>query len=187
MYKDGDFNFKFVGTFYTIKFREKILSIPEEEWDKFTPRQGGAAMYGNYRSPHTETRTIPLLYDENFLDIPSEYEWYSLFKEDIEEVRAYLLDKYKSGNIPRIILTKLLAERNILPHVDTGEQLLKCKRHHIPVITNGLVMFHVGDESVNMKTGEVWEINNANRHYVKNYSVEDRIHIIVDWDINLEY
>ena len=73
------------------------------------------------------------------------------------------------------------------PHVDTGEQLLKCKRHHIPIVTHPMVMFYVGGEQINMLEGDVWEINNSKLHQVKNYSNIDRIHIIIDWDLNLEY
>ena len=186
MYKDGDFNIRFFGNFDISNLAKKVTVFTEDDWNEFAPRQGGA-MYGEHRSPHEESRTIPLLFNEHFSDFPEECKWYQYFKEDVDQIRSMFLDHYGKGNIPRIIITKLLAERNILPHVDTGKQLLKCKRHHIPIITNGMVIFHVGEDSVNMKSGEVWEINNANLHYVRNYSTEDRIHIIVDWDINLEY
>lgn len=188
MYKDGIYNFKFVGYFDTTSFKQKALSLTDEDWNEYTERQGGV-MYrlgeGEHKSPHSESRTIPLLFNDKFGDIPEQYKWYSEFKDEVESVRTLLREYYGQGNMPRIILTKLLAERNILPHVDTGEQLLKCKRHHIPLMTNPDVMFHVGDDSINMKQGEVWEINNSNLHHVRNYSLENRIHIIVDWDINL--
>jgi hypothetical protein len=188
MYKDGNFNFKFVGQFDISKLKEKVLSLTDADWDEYKKRQDRQSeMYKNIRSPHEGTKTIPLLFNEKFGDFPDKWGFYSLFEEEINQIKDYLHNYYGKGNSPRIILANLLAERNILPHVDTGEQLLKCKRHHIPIVTNPLVMFNVGDEKINMIEGDVWEINNANQHYVQNFSDKDRIHIIVDWDLNLEY
>ena len=53
---------------------------------------------------------------------------------------------------------------------------------HIPIITNKKVYFSVGEEKKNLKSGEMWEINNSKKsHAVKNNSKEDRIHLIIDW------
>ena len=58
---------------------------------------------------------------------------------------------------------------------------MKCHRIHVPIITNDEVVFSVGGEELNMREGEMWEINNATLHAVENRSEQDRIHLIVDW------
>ena len=60
--------------------------------------------------------------------------------------------------------------------------LKKSKRIHIPIVTNPECIFTVGDNSINMKVGEIWEMNNDKmQHSVHNNGDEDRIHLIIDW------
>ena len=54
------------------------------------------------------------------------------------------------------------------------------KRHHIPIVTNDEVWFYVDGEKKNLKTGEIWEIDNTKLHKVENLSNKDRVHVIVD-------
>ena len=42
----------------------------------------------------------------------------------------------------------------------------------------------VGDEIIQMKQGEIWEIDNANKvHSVNNDGNTDRIHLLIDYQI----
>ena len=40
--------------------------------------------------------------------------------------------------------------------------------------------FFVDGEKKNLKTGEIWEIDNTKLHKVENLSNSDRVHLIVD-------
>jgi len=40
----------------------------------------------------------------------------------------------------------------------------------------------VGEEKINLKKGEMWEINNSKKiHSVANNSKSNRVHLIIDW------
>lgn len=53
-------------------------------------------------------------------------------------------------------------------------------RVHIPVQTNNLVKFSCGGESVFMKIGECWAIDNSLPHSIENGGDSDRIHLVID-------
>ena len=79
------------------------------------------------------------------------------------------------------VMICMLTNEDIIPaHFDPGEYLGVVRRNHIPVITNKDVLFSVDSETVNMKEGECWEINNSKLHRVVNKSKMDRVHIIID-------
>ena len=90
------------------------------------------------------------------------------------------------GHIEVALLVNLPKNKKILPHTDSGDiHFFKTKRIHIPIITNDKCNFIVGDEMVQMKSGEIWEIDNANKvHSVNNDGDTDRIHLLIDYQIN---
>ena len=83
----------------------------------------------------------------------------------------------------RTIIPRLQPNGTIPRHMDRTHLLSHCHRIHIPIITNEKINFAVGNENMNLKEGEVWEINNRRKHHVENESELDRIHIIIDWRI----
>lgn len=170
------FRYRYFGNFDVTNILEKLNKLPDSEWDVWKFRQG-------IFEEHVHTRTIPLLYDESFSGKRVEHKNYELFQEDIEELEKFLLNFYNVGYIIRMLLVKMNRNSFIPIHRDTGRGLVACHRHHIPLITNDKVKFYVDGQIENMKVGEVWEINNARPHGVKNHSVEDRIHIIADWSL----
>lgn len=74
----------------------------------------------------------------------------------------------------------MLSGSTIEPHVDSGHLLSTLTRVHVPIITNKDVLFTVGGETINMKAGEVWAINNLIEHSVINKGA-DRVHLIFDY------
>ena len=54
-------------------------------------------------------------------------------------------------------------------------------RIHLSIITNDEVWFTVGNETIHMREGELYEINNRRMHSVKNAGSEDRVHLIMDY------
>lgn len=57
-------------------------------------------------------------------------------------------------------------------------------RIHFPVLTNNMVEFYVNDILVTMQTGETWYINANMPHRVNNYGSTDRIHLVIDCEVN---
>lgn len=172
-----NFNFILLGKYDISSFKKKVKILTEADWDDYTYRQ-------NTFREHAHTKTIPLLFNENFTDFPDKFKYYSHFEQEVQELEKFLRDYYKTGKIVRCIITKLLAGRAIPRHADGVKSLWDAHRHHIPLVTNNAVLFEVNGEVKNMKAGEVWEINNSIPHSVSNDSSRDRIHIIVDWNTN---
>ncbi len=85
------------------------------------------------------------------------------------------------SRLGRMVITKLGPGKKILPHADVvGEYADYYTRYH--VVLQGLPgsLFTCGDETVNMRTGEIWYFDAASEHFVSNNSSDDRIHMLVD-------
>lgn len=159
----------------------KIITDNNLGWDEYTERQNKRG------TEHLYTKTIPIIFDKSFnfnhlKIIPTEN--YPLFIDEISKIEEQIKSNTgESGKIMRALLVKLTAGKSIRPHVDTvGFSLVVCRRIHIPIQTNDLCYFTVGDDKRNLKLGELWEINNDKKmHSVENKGDIDRIHLIVDW------
>jgi hypothetical protein len=91
-----------------------------------------------------------------------------------------LIEQNYEGKVVRAEIVKMLKNTNIRKHTDKGEMLYITRRCHVPVITNPDVFFTVFGNTVNMKEGFCYEINNTLPHSVDNNSNMDRVHIIID-------
>ena len=156
----------------------KILlnTFMKNEWDKYKYRQQTFDV-------HSETRTIPIIYDEDFdKELQKRRECYEIFVPFLGSIEKELLARHRTGVIVRAILVKLPAGSSIKPHQDFGKSLENTYRYHLPIQTNKDVIFTVGGESKNLEEGFIWEIKNSDKiHSVKNNGATDRIHLIIDW------
>ena len=78
------------------------------------------------------------------------------------------------------MLNKIRPGGRIFPHADTPVHATYWDRFHYVVQSSPGVMFRVGEEKVNMQTGEAWWFQNLVEHEVVNNSAEDRIHLVID-------
>jgi len=165
---------------YPVDGIKKILEENNLSWTDFEIRQKACTDMKN-------TQTIPIIFDEAFFSTnftPVYHKNYKFFQQEIEKISEVLKNKTNgNGYLLRAILTKLFAGKDIPEHIDVANQTFKLsKRIHIPIVTNPDCIFTVGDESINMKEGEIWEMNNDKKvHSVINGGTEDRIHLIMDW------
>jgi hypothetical protein len=169
-------NFNFVDKLDISEAKKYVGSFLKDEWDKYTFRQDTFEV-------HNQTKTIPIIYDENFDEaISKEHHHYLFFKNILEPIEKSLLQKHSTGSIVRAILVKLPVKCSIPPHQDYGKSLENTYRYHIPIVTNKDVVFTVGGESKNLEEGYIWEIKNSEKvHSVTNNGQIDRIHLIIDW------
>lgn len=167
-------NFNYIAKSNVDLLKNEILKT--KNWDQYEFRQ-------KTYDAHKKTKTIPLIYDEDFRhENPTYHADYHKYKKNIDTFKEILDKKLGKGRIIRAILVNLLAKNKIDEHIDSGYSLSNCNRIHIPIITNDEVYFKVGEEKKNLKPGEMWEINNTNKiHSVENNSNQDRIHLIIDW------
>ncbi len=80
-------------------------------------------------------------------------------------------------------LMKLTAGSEIKKHQDYDLDESEI-RVHIPIFTNESVTFLVNDSSVKMNEGECWYLRLSDPHQVKNQGETDRIHLVMDLDLN---
>jgi hypothetical protein len=172
----SSFNFKLVGEVNVTEFQNKLEIITDEFWNEFTYRQDTFEV-------HAKTLTVPIIFSEDFESENVQYQkYFKYFSDELLKLSKVFQEKHGFGYITRAILVNLKANSTIPSHVDSGESLHACHRMHIPLITNEHCKFSVGEDTINMKTGEIWEINNTNKlHSVNNSSNTDRIHLIADW------
>lgn len=90
------------------------------------------------------------------------------------------LEQMHHGVRGNVLLIKLKARQSIARHNDSGDYLMFSRRNHIPIVTTEDVFFGVGEDKINMKPGECWEVNNSRLHFVDNNSEIDRVHLLID-------
>lgn len=169
-----DYNFKYYGRI-DISSICNLIENTELDWDEYEFRQK------TYLA-HSKTKTIPLIFDETFQSTDSIWKSYEIFKVSLAEIENNLIDFMGEGKIEVALLINLPKNQKILPHLDSDEHFLKTRRIHIPILTNDKCNFRVDSEIVQMKQGEIWEINNAHKvHGVINNGDTDRIHLLIDY------
>lgn len=82
-------------------------------------------------------------------------------------------------------LLNLKIGASIKPHRDHELAFEKGEaRLHFPVFTNEAVEFYIEDELLRMNEGECWYINANLTHRVANNGSADRIHLVIDCEVN---
>ena len=171
-------SFRQIGGFEIPELKAKVLALTDDDWNAVTWRQ-------ERFEAHKDTQTIALIFDKDYRhENPTRHDKYveldcqRLFEPFVEEIADYFTG---SGYIVRAVLIRLKPGGVIPTHVDTGPSLTQGRRIHVPIATSDDCIFTVGGEAINMREGEMWEINNTRIHSVENGSAEGRIHLIIDW------
>ena len=169
-------NFKFLGNYNIENWLNKLNTLTDEDWSVYSFRQDEYEV-------HRQTKTIPILYDENYgPQIGKKSKYYNLFQSDVEELNRVYTDVLGKGEILRIEIVKMPPHSKVPLHIDYGTSLEMHSRTHIPLQTTEGCLFTVGEDSKHLRVGEIWEINNGSKeHGVINNSDIDRIHMIVDY------
>lgn len=170
------FNFKYYGKI-DVSNIGYLIENTELDWDEYEFRQK------TYLA-HSNTKTIPLIFDETLGNTTLIWKSYEIFKDSLIEIENNLINLIGEGKIDTALLINLPKSKKILPHIDSNEHFIKTKRIHIPIVTNDKCNFRVDDEIIQMNHGEIWEIDNAHKvHGVINNGNTDRIHLLIDYKI----
>ena len=157
----------------------KSYNQNELDWDSFGFRQETFVCFA-------DTKTLPIIFDETFeFKEKKKSDIFPLFESEILSIQEQLKSILNQDcEIVSFMLVNLPSKKQVMPHVDWLPFAAKFDRFHIPVLTNDDCIFTVGDESKNLKVGELWEINNDKHiHSVYNGGDTDRVHIIMDWEV----
>lgn len=184
-------DFRSLGTADISALRQTVLGISDAKWNESNARQQ------NYGKIHQYTQTIGLIYDDDMRHKNGTvHAMYHELKGLIEPIEKHVAAYYQQQKIhilesrrdqqpyfARIILVLLKAGGVISKHKDGSASMLRCHRIHLPLVTGPTVTFDVGESSISMAEGELWEINNRREHAVANNSDNDRIHLVLDYVI----
>lgn len=91
-----------------------------------------------------------------------------------------LMRRVEGVRLGRVIISRMAPGTKISPHVDGGAPALWYSRYQIALQSLPGCLFKAGDETVNMRTGDVWFFDNQQTHSVVNNSEDERLSIIVD-------
>lgn len=133
---------------------------------------------------HGEVDDIWLRFNEITEDVIDDTECvdYPAFAK-LSQARALIFDlmRYVEGTrLGRVIVTRLKPGGKILPHRDEGAPATYYERYQVVLDCPEGCTFRIGDESVQMRSGEVWWIDNREEHEVVNLGHDDRLVMIVD-------
>lgn len=170
-------SFLFIGEMPSFgELLDDVLSLTQKDWLEYKKRKaaGGAAA--------ENTDTIPLVYDlKHRINSEILHKDYERFSRHVDEVAMVVMKKIGEVKVQQAMLTNLRAGTIIPKHKDKGPLTAKTHRIHVPVITNNECIFSVGEESKNLKAGQIWVIDNVGRyHSVENNGTHDRVHLIID-------
>ena len=171
-------NFNFIGKYDVSNIKNIVNNFNISDWNEYTKRQ-------EVFETHKNTKTIRIIWSDPIgLDEvkPGRYHTnYKFLKNDLFNIENIINNKLK-GRIESVLLIKLDKNTTIPIHKDGGGYLAEHNRIHLPIITDPKCMFTVGNETIHLKEGELWEINNNEKtHGVDNKSNIDRVHMLIDW------
>jgi hypothetical protein len=174
--KNEDFKFKLQETFDINDIKNIILKF-NDEWNINTYRQEAYSVH-----QHTKSYSIFEVSNEWNMQDPFVVKQKSNNKPLLDLIMPIIkkLEEIHDGKVGKTLFIDLPPVKDVLPHTDKRDYLNMVRRHHIPIITNEKVNFFVGGESINMKEGECWEINNSLLHSVDNQGTTNRIHLMID-------
>lgn len=113
--------------------------------------------------------------DKESINYPA---WFAL--PEAQNIALNLMRQVRGERLGRVLITRLSPGKTISPHVDGGAPAEYYSRYHVSLQGLPGQMFHCGDETVVIRTGEVWWFNNLQTHAIENNSTDDRITLIID-------
>ena len=175
-YPKTDF-FRHLGSAGVTTLLQRVQNVPASSW--VSENEGKPNKYKNLNdAQHIMFRFVDDLervFDSH--DLPIWEEWKDSLIPIMEQAATSL--GYSDCRFPRVMLAKLPAGSKILPHTD-GKASHYIHKIHVPLITNPGSMFHVGDLTMHIPVGEIYEVNNKRYHAVDNDGELDRIHLIFE-------
>jgi hypothetical protein len=109
---------------------------------------------------------------------------------DLLRQAPYLLSVFETfrTKVHRVRLMNLKPGTRIAEHRDYGAQRYSFQRGyirvHIPIRTHEAVAWRLSGVKVNMQPGEPWYINVCEPHSVENLSTVNRVHMVLDMQVN---
>ena len=159
--------------------RDAVLAIPEATWDaENAAKPNRFDVLGQTR--HIVFRFVDDVRDwRGAHDRPAWAAWQALVAPVL--ARAVAPYGYARGAFPRVMLARLPAGGVIHPHVDANPAARWPHKIHVPLLTDPRVICCFGGAQHHVPAGHAVEVDNLGPHWVRNESVQDRIHLIFEY------
>jgi len=168
-----DFPYRVVGTIDPVIPAQFQALVEPEDWTEYDYRKNMVGHSGGYESmvfrhsSEYSTSTIR--------DMPLMPKYRGVIASMVNALSAhYVIRDYVA------LAAKLGPGAKVTPHSDSGEFLESIHRIHIPVLTNEKSFYFVDEKRVQMKVGEMYEIDNQRVHWVDNGGDTDRTHVVIN-------
>ena len=180
--------FNQVGTFDMTPL-QLALQVNPQLWDghpyrtsfEGTPFSGMNDILLRYSRPEVHEQTSDPDACIDSLDLVNYPAWALL--PQCHDLVFNLMRAFHGVSLGRVIIARLPPGGVIRPHADDyGKYALSegGKRFHACVSAAPGVLFHCGDETIQMRTGEVYWFRHTAVHSAENHSADERIHLLVD-------
>jgi hypothetical protein len=132
-------------------------------------------------SPHHNLHDIWVRFSaDKKADVPHDSVWYP--SADILGLKPLVYDLCRAVEaeiLGGVLLTKIPAGETCKKHIDKGWHADKYRKFAIQIQSAPGQIFHVDDESLEARPGDVYEFRNEFTHWVTNNTLYDRITLIV--------
>lgn len=177
-----------VGTWDPMPLLMQLQTRPSL-WDEFTyrtsfegtPFRGMSDILLRYSATERHLGNADPMACVNDREMVNYDAWGAL--SEAHEVIYNLMRKFKAVSLGRVIVARLPMGGTIRPHADNyGAYALQPGglRFHAVVQAAPGCLFHCGDETVQMRSGEVWWFNHKEIHSAENNSADERLHLLID-------
>lgn len=167
--------------FDPVKLKEDLAKINDDEWfahfnkSDYDGEWSGVALRAPAGAVHPIQKLSPLPGIKYFVDtdVLNECIYFkTILNNFLCPLKSVRLLKLKPGSIIKEHTDSFLS-------FEDGEA-----RIHIPVQTNPDIYFYLDGERIIMNEGEAWYLNFSLKHKIENRSRVDRIHLVIDCDVN---
>lgn len=185
---DIDGNFRRVGNANVELTRQLVEILSEESW------------YQNAGDTHEATKgegsqVIYLVHDEQLRhDQPLRQPALEVFSKSIRPVLAVtancfdgsrdgreLTEQHGMGYFVRARLLRVMNGATFNAAGDTSFSQTHAHRVHVPIVTTSDVDCTVGDETLNIPAGEIYEINNCRARSIQNRGANPCVHLVLEY------
>lgn len=135
-------------------------------------------------SPHHQVDDIWVRYaapEEAHLGGPHESVWYPTAAPILAEVQAIvypLMHMMRGDRLGGVLITRIRPGRKCLPHRDSGWHADTFRKIAVQVQSSPGQVFHVEQQRLEPRPGDVYEFVNSFEHWVDNPTEHDRITMI---------
>lgn len=183
-----DGNFRRVGSANVASVQALVEKLSDESWLQDSTE--------SFAAQHDDKIQVVFLVHDDLLrhDQPKQRPALEVFGNVIRPVLAMtaghfesspagqkLTERFGAGYFVRAKLLRVASESSFAAEADSNLSEVHAHRIHLPIITNENTRFTVGDETLTLPSGEIYEINNLRDRQIENDGDIPCVHLVLDY------